>query len=76
MLIASPVDRVLGLHQFEKTVEGESSQNEEEGDHTKRLFNGYASSEAYTKYLLELFGKSNTSNLDNPVYANSIRIKL
>lgn len=47
-----------------------------EVDHTKRLFNGYASSEAYTKYLAELFGKSDTSNLDSPVYANSIRIKL
>lgn len=45
-------------------------------DHTNHLFNGYASSEAYTKYLTELFGKSNTSNLDNSVYANSIRIKL
>ena len=47
-----------------------------EVDHTNHLFNGCASSEAYTKYLTELFGKSNTSNLDNSVYANSIRIKL
>ena len=28
MLIASPTERVLGLHQFKKSVEGECSQNE------------------------------------------------
>ena len=32
MLIAGPTERVLGLHQFKKSVEGECSQNEEEGD--------------------------------------------
>lgn len=32
MLIASPGEREFGLHQFEKAVEGECSQNEEQGD--------------------------------------------
>ena len=36
MLIAGPAERVLGLHQFKKSVEGECSQNEEEGDKHRR----------------------------------------
>ena len=36
MLIASPAERELGLHQFKKAVEGECSQNEEQGDEHRR----------------------------------------
>ena len=36
MLITSPAERVLGLHQFKEAVEGECSQNEEEGDKHRR----------------------------------------
>ena len=32
VLIASPAKRKAGLHQFEKSVEGERAQNEKEGD--------------------------------------------
>ena len=36
MLITSPAERVLGLHQFKKSVEGECSQNKEMGDKHRR----------------------------------------
>ena len=36
MLIASPAEGEFGLHQFEKTIEGEGSQNEKEGDKHRR----------------------------------------
>ena len=36
VLIASPGEREFGLHQFEKSVEGECSQNEEQGDKHRR----------------------------------------
>ena len=32
LLVACPAERELGLHQFKKAVEGECSQNEEQGD--------------------------------------------
>lgn len=36
MLIAGPRERVFRLHQFNKSVEGDRSQNEEQGDKHRR----------------------------------------
>ncbi|MBR6304753.1 MAG: hypothetical protein IKR37_03905, partial [Paludibacteraceae bacterium] len=36
MLVAGPAKRIAGLHQFEKSVEGERAQNEEKGDKHRR----------------------------------------